>query len=106
MHNSFKVSYKAMLKRLIQLNLCSIDKYDELAEICSIENMEQLRSLTIREGYSTDLISPSKIIYVPQEYIEFIKTNYERGNISYGNMKSALEFINMVPENLSTPDEN
>jgi Zn-dependent peptidase ImmA (M78 family) len=98
MHNYFKVSYKAMLKRLIQLNLCSIDKYEELVDICSLENTEQLQSLTIREGYSIDLITPSKETYVSKEYIEFIKTNYERGNISYKNMKNSLEFIGLVPE--------
>jgi len=98
MHNYFKVSYKAMLKRLIQLNLCSIDKYEELVDICSLENTEQLQSLTIREGYSIDLITPSKETYVPKEYIEFIKTNYERGNISYKNMKTSLEFIGLAPE--------
>ncbi|SKA87580.1 Zn-dependent peptidase ImmA, M78 family [Caloramator quimbayensis] len=98
MHNYFKVSYKAMLKRLIQLNLCSIDKYEELVDICSLENMEQLQSLTRREGYSIDLITPSKETYVPKEYIEFIKTNYERGNISYKNMKTSLEFIGLAPE--------
>jgi Zn-dependent peptidase ImmA (M78 family) len=98
MHNYFKVSYKAMLKRLIQLNLCSIDKYEELVDICSLENTEQLQSLTIREGYSIDLITPSKETYVPKEYIELVKTNYERGNISYKNMKTSLEFIGLTPE--------
>ena len=98
MHNYFKVSYKAMLKRLIQLNLCSIDKYEELVDICSLENTEQLQSLTRREGYSIDLITSSREIYVPKEYIEFIKTNYERGNISYKNMKTSLEFIGLAPE--------
>ncbi|AST58066.1 Zn peptidase [Thermoanaerobacterium thermosaccharolyticum] len=98
MHNYFKVSYKAMLKRLIQLNLCSIDKYEELIDICSLEKTEMLQSLTRREGYSIDLITPSKETYVPKEYIEFVKTNYERGNISYKNMKTSLEFIGLAPE--------
>ena len=98
MHNYYKVSYKAMLKRLIQLNLCSIDKYEELVDICSLGNTEQLQSLTRQEGYSIDLITPSKETYVPKEYIEFIKTNYERGNISYKNMKNSLEFIGLAPE--------
>jgi Domain of unknown function (DUF955). len=98
MHNYFKVSYKAMLKRLIQLNLCSIDKYEELVDICSLEKTEMLQSLTRREGYSIDLITPSKETYVPKEYIEFVKTNYERGNISYKNMKTSLEFIGLTPE--------
>ncbi|MEZ0536618.1 ImmA/IrrE family metallo-endopeptidase [Caldicellulosiruptoraceae bacterium PP1] len=98
MHNFFKVSYKAMLKRLIQLDLCSPDKYEELLEICSLENAEQLQALTRREGYSIDLITPSRVTYVPKEYIEFIKTNYERGNISYKNMKYCFEFIGLTPE--------
>jgi Zn-dependent peptidase ImmA (M78 family) len=98
MHNYFKVSYKSMLKRLIQLDLCSSDKYEELVDICSLEQMQQLQSLTIREGYSIDLITPSRETSIPKEYIEFVKTNYERGNISYKNMKISLEFIGLAPE--------
>jgi len=98
MHNYFKVSYKAMLKRLIQLNLCSIDKYEELSDICSLENAALLQSLTRREGYSLDLITPSRKTYVPKEYIEYTKANYERGNISYKNMKTSLEFVGLTPE--------
>lgn len=98
MHNYFKVSYKAMLKRLIQLYMCSIDKYEELEDICSPESIEQLQSLTRREGYSVDLITPSMKTYIPIEYIEFLKANYERGNISYKNMKNSLEFIGLAPE--------
>ncbi len=98
MHNHFNVSYKEMLKRLIQLNLCLEDKYEELLDISSLENVEQFQSLTKREGYSIELIIPSKVTYVPVEYIEFIKSNYERGNISYKNMKNSLEFIELTPE--------
>ena len=98
MYNYFKVSYKAMLKRLIQFDLCSISKYEELADICSLENMGKLQSLTKREGYSIELIIPSKKTYVPPEYIGFVKSNYERGNISYKNMKNSLEFVGLTPE--------
>ena len=98
MHNYFKVSYKAMLKRLIQLGVCSINKYEELVDICLLNNMEQLQSLTKREGYNIELIIPSKKTYVPTEYKEFVKSNYERGNISYKNMKNSLEFVGLTPE--------
>lgn len=87
-----------MLKRLIQLDLCSLDRYDELVEICARGNEELLKSLTRQEGYDIDLIVPSKVTYVPREYIEFIRTNYERGNISYKNMKNCLEFIGFSPK--------
>jgi Zn-dependent peptidase ImmA (M78 family) len=98
MQQYFKVSYKAMLKRLIQLDLCSFDKYDELLDICSLKNVERLQSLTEREGYSTDLIKKSKETYIPKVYVEYLKANYERGNISYKNLKRSLEFINLTPE--------
>lgn len=99
MQNYLKVSYKAMLKRLIQLNLCSLEKYEELINICSLENAEQLQSITKREGYSIDLIIPSKDIYISKDYIEFVKNNYESEKISFNNMKSSFEFIGLTPEN-------
>jgi len=73
-------------------------KYEELVDICPLENIEQLKSITIREGYSIDLITPSKETFVPKEYIEFVKANYERGNISYKNMENCLEFIGLSPK--------
>lgn len=98
MHNRFKVSYKAMLKRLIQLDLCTKEKYDELAEICTLENKDQLQTLTQKEGYDISLITPSEAIYIPKEYIEFVKRNYENKKISYNNMKNCLEFVGLNPE--------
>ena len=70
MHNYFKVSYKAMLKRLIKLDLCSRDRYEELKDICLKENKEQLQALTRQEGFTIDLIVPSEVTYVPREFIE------------------------------------
>ncbi|MGI6669834.1 MAG: ImmA/IrrE family metallo-endopeptidase [Acetivibrionales bacterium] len=96
LQNHFKVSYQAMLIRLINLGLCSPGKYDELYQ----GNTDTLRSLTMREGYDIDLIVPSRVTYIPKEYIEFIKSNYERGDISYGSMKSNLEFVGLKPEAL------
>ncbi|NLJ97836.1 MAG: ImmA/IrrE family metallo-endopeptidase [Tissierellia bacterium] len=97
MHNYFKVSYKAMLKRLIQLNLCSLDKYFQLVEICSLENKDKLQSLTKQEGYPIDLIIPSRKTYIPKEYIIYVKSNYENGKISYENMRESLEFVGLDP---------
>jgi len=100
MHNFFKVSYRAMLKRLIQLNLCSLDKYSELIEIASLDNKDKLQSLTKEEGYSIELILPSKINYIPKEYLIYVKANYENGKISYDELNKTLEFIGLSPEEL------
>ncbi|HHY06206.1 MAG TPA: ImmA/IrrE family metallo-endopeptidase [Clostridia bacterium] len=98
MNNNFKVSYKAMLKRLVQLKLCSVDKYEELCEICSLANADKLQALTQKEGYDISLITPAKEVYIPQEYIEFVKSNYEHKKISFNNMKNCLEFLGLTAE--------
>lgn len=100
MHNYFKVSYKAMLKRLIQLKLCSPDKYFQLIHIASLENKEKLQALTREEGYSIDLIVPSKVTYIPKEYLVYVKANYENRKITYQELKRTLEFIGLSPEEL------
>lgn len=100
MNNNLKVSYKAMLKRLIQLGLCSADNYDELAEIGSLENAELLQTITKKEGYNLSLITPSEEVYIPQQYIEFVKSNYENGLISYNNMKNCIELLGFTTEQL------
>lgn len=100
MNNNLKVSYKAMLKRLIQLQLCSNDKYSELLEICSLENAVRLQALTNKEGYDLSFITKSKIVYIPKQYIEFVKSNYENGAISFNNMKNCLEFLGFTTEQL------
>ena len=98
MHNYFKVSYKAMLKRLIQLGLCSIENYDDLAYICTLENKHLLQELTRKEGYDTDLITPSAVTYISKEYVEYIKNNYENNAISYKNMANCFNFLGLSPE--------
>lgn len=97
MNNFFKVSYKAMLKRLVQLNLCERNKYENLSEICLLGNEDKLQSLTKKEGYDINLIIPSNKRFIPKEYIEYIKTNYENNKVSFNNMKSCFNFIGMDP---------
>ena len=97
MNNFFKVSYKAMLKRLVNLSLCQRNNYESLLEICSLENADKLQELTKKEGYDIKLIISSNEKFIPKEYIEYIKTNYENKKISFNNMKSCFNFLGMDP---------
>jgi Zn-dependent peptidase ImmA (M78 family) len=97
MHNYFKVSYKAMLKRLVYLKLCDISLYEELCDYCTFENAELLQELTKKEGYDCLLIKNSNAMYVSKEYEEIIKQNYESGKISYKRFEFLLEFIGKDP---------
>jgi len=98
MHNYFKISYKAMLKRLVFLDLCHIDLYDILAEACTLENAAELQKMTLKEGYNCDLILNSKISYISKEYEKIIRNNYETKKISFKRLEYLLEFIGKTPE--------
>lgn len=98
LNSTLKISYKAMLKRLIQLDLCDISLYEKLVEYGTLEKKEELREITKTEGYDISLIVPSNASYVSKEYLEMAKQNYEKGKISYGNITELLGFINETPE--------
>ncbi|QAA35344.1 peptidase [Clostridium manihotivorum] len=108
LNSTLKVSYKAMLKRLVQLDLCDIDLYENLAEYGTLEKKEELREITKTEGYDISLIVSTNISYVSKEYLEIAKQNYEKGKISYGKIGQLLEFINETPEKYgySEPDDD
>lgn len=94
LNNELKVSYKSMLKRLVQLNLCSIDLYDELASYGACENKVKLQEITMKEGYDISLITPSNKSYISKEYIEISRRNYEDKKISYTKITEILGLIN------------
>ena len=98
LNSTLKVSYKAMLKRLVQLDLCDISLYETLAEYGTLAKKEELREITKKEGYDISLIVPTNISYISKEYLEIAKQNYENGKISYGKITQLLEFINETPE--------
>jgi len=98
MHNYFKVSYKAMLKQLVQLRLCDEKLYEPLVYYQSLEMASELKKITLMEGYSTELINPSNIKSISTEYIEVVRRNFEENKISYGKLEEMLEFIGKTPE--------
>lgn len=97
MHNYFKVSYKAMLKRIVYLGLCEVDKYEELVEWCNIENEELLRKKTESLGYTIDLISKDRRYYIDKEYEHILLRNYKSGAISFRKYAEVMEYMNKNP---------
>ncbi len=97
MHQYFKVSYKAMLKRLVYLGLCDENRYEYLEDLCTLINKDLLQEVTRKEGYLCNLIDVSNAKYVSKEYEEIIRNNYETGKISFGKLEYLLEFIGKKP---------
>ncbi|HFL2584270.1 TPA: ImmA/IrrE family metallo-endopeptidase [Clostridioides difficile] len=106
LNNIVGVSYRAMLKRLVQLKLCDENLFETLALVGSIDNKGKLQSITINEGYKTDLIIPSNEEYISREYIEISRKNYEEGKISFTKLKELLEFIGRNPSDYGHTDRN
>lgn len=109
LQNNFQVSYRAMLKRLLELEICDKSVFDELVKYCSNDPkyIKMIKELTIKEGYTTNLIEPSYIYSIPQPYIQTIIDNYEDNKISYGKFSSLLKLINKTPEDygFSAPND-
>lgn len=93
----FQVSYAAMLKRLIQLNLCAVKRYDFLRDYGKLERTDELQQITLREGYDIHLIQPSKITSISDEYIQATRSNFEKKNISYGKLFEVLAYVGKTP---------
>lgn len=93
MHNYFKVSYKAMLNRLVYLELCHIDKYDELLEWCSLGKADCLSNKTKELGYDCTLISKDRRYYMDKEYELILAKNYRKGIISFAKYKETMEYM-------------
>lgn len=96
--NPFKVSYAAMLKRFIHLELCDINKYEYLRSFGSVEKADELVRLTKQEGFDCSLIKPSKVKSISDEFIEIARSNYEKGKISYDKLDELLDFIGKTSE--------
>lgn len=98
MQHVFQVSYLAMLKRLIQLNLCAVKRYEFLRDYGSLERTEELQKITRREGYEIHLIQPSLITSISDEYIQATRSNFEKKNISYGKLFEVLAYVGKTPQ--------
>ena len=94
----FQVSYTAMLNRLIQLQLCLDKKYDFLRDYAAPERAAELQELTKKEGKDINLIIPSKVTFISDEYLQFVRDNFEKQKISYGKLSEVLEYVGKGPE--------
>jgi Zn-dependent peptidase ImmA (M78 family) len=98
LQNKFKVSYAAMLKRLVYLGLCDHQTYKKLREFGTVQHASELRKVTIKEGFNCNLIEPSKVSTISAEYLQAVRNNYEKGKISFGKLTSLLDYLGQTPE--------
>lgn len=98
LQNHFRVSYAAMLKRMLHLGLCNQQHYEKLREFGGVPSAHLLRQLTIEEGFECDLIEPSHASAISAEYLQSVRKNYENGKISFGKLTSLLKYLDQTPK--------
>lgn len=92
MNNKFKVSYKAILMRCLQLKLISLEVFNDLAQYGSLEKKQELQDLTRDNGYNINLLIPTNEISVSRKFVDFAFDNFKDGKISESRFRSILEF--------------
>lgn len=95
MQNYFKVSYSAMLTRILQLYP---DYKDILGNRYGIaynneEKRRQMKQKVAEAGGDIRLVTPSNDVYFPHSYIENIEYNLNNGRIS---KEKAFEMLSML----------
>jgi Zn-dependent peptidase ImmA (M78 family) len=94
----FKVSYLAMAYRLFSLGLITLDEYNALKSVSNKENRTNLLSLVRKQGLDTYLNEPTNESSISKKYLQYLFDNYSKNKISYGRLKSTLEYIGHTPE--------
>ncbi|CAH0344789.1 ImmA/IrrE family metallo-endopeptidase [Bacillus sp. CECT 9360] len=92
LHQTFKVSYRAMVTRCLELGLINEKAYLKLTEYGTIENKELLQTLTKESGYKIDLLLATNERYVSRKFVDFAIDNFSNNKISEGRLKSLLEY--------------
>lgn len=104
MQLEFQVSFSAIVLRLNELEMISPPHKSRLFERRDTPTSQALfKKLDADER----LLRPANVTEVPQDYLEYVISNYQRGYVPYASLQRALALIGMDAEIFRTeaPDE-
>ncbi len=93
MQKYFNVSYSAILTRLIQLYPNKKDVLGKRYSLSHPNKSKELLDKTIEYKGNTELIKPTRDVYVSQTFFEDINQNYSLGRISKDKVNSLIELL-------------
>lgn len=94
----FKVSYKAILIRLKELEFINSTEFENLKNVKIIKETAKL-------GYNTSLAKPTNDQYISPDYIQLARSNYENNKITYNKYIQYLEDAGINPKDLISDEE-
>lgn len=103
----FNVSYSAAVKRLHEAQLINASQKNDL-----FNRRNEVKSGALFKMLDADekLLKASDIIKVPNQYLEYVTSNYENGYIPFSSLQNAVHLLGMDAEMFkkeeSTEDED
>lgn len=96
----FKVSYAAMLYRMLQCEIITSPIYGKLKKTGLNENAEYLARITAEYGYDTALLKPTQPL-IPELLIYSLKENYKKNLVSFAKVEEVLSLWNKKPQDFA-----
>ena len=89
LQNKFKVSYKAMLTRIIIIS----NNQDLKSRYGIASNQEKIIQFNVKCGFNGELEKPTLKPYISESLFEYLTINLEKGRISRAYVEQFLEFL-------------
>lgn len=97
MQLEFRVSYNALVERMIALGIITANKKINLYKERDFYSSKKLFSML---GAEEDLLIPADKLIVPPQYIDYVMSNYENQYIPLSSLKKALSLVNIDTSDL------
>jgi len=98
MHNYFRVSYSAMVTRLIQIYPQYKSELNIRYHLGKKERADELKDKTLKANCKIDLIEPTNDVYVSDKFFENIKFSLENDRISEEKALSLLDMLEKLED--------
>ncbi|MCR4441213.1 MAG: ImmA/IrrE family metallo-endopeptidase [Peptococcaceae bacterium] len=100
LQHRFKVSYAAMLYRMLQCGIITPPIYGKLKKAGLNENAQYLERITAEFGYDTALLKPTQPV-IPALLIYSLKENYEKNLVSFAKVEEVLSLWDKKPRDFA-----
>jgi Zn-dependent peptidase ImmA (M78 family) len=103
LQQDYFVEYKAITKRLAELNIINDKTEEKLNKIIVKEN--ELFKLTQKLGYSNQINKSTRKVYLPKELLKAIEVNYKNGNTTFDDLIVLFGYCDLSPYHFGYEEE-
>lgn len=93
----YGVDYIAMVKRLIELELITLEK-DIKRLKAAAESKEELMNITLKLGFDNEVNTASRSHYISNQNLDMLKTNYDNKLMGYNDLAVIFDYLGCEPE--------